>query len=398
MSRALSLIFLALPLYLVRFEVAGIPSTLLEVLIWALFAVAFFKDHWWRPANWPRLTRAELLGIAGLLTAGAISLLVTPELRAGLGLFKGFLVTPLLAYLLLRAHGRGHAELYWRAYVVSALVLAGWGIVEWLGAGGAGYRAHGPFESPNYLAFYLVPVAFYLLYRVVEVRRRPLQALHAVEFAIVLAALLMTGSRGAYLGLAAGFFVWVPYLFGKLAIWQRLIGSLGLGLSTLLIFGTLLLFSDRVQTSDDIRRIVWSRSWELIQAHPILGVGLGGFHHAMTALAWPILDVGHQVARDVSNSHNLYLTFWLNLGALGLLSLFWLALTALRAAWRVREQPLAWVTFSVLVAILVHGLVDTPVWKNDLFVIFWLVVATPFLLETKTGKQSAINSKQKAED
>jgi O-antigen ligase len=378
MSHGLSLIFLALPLYLVRFDVAGIPTTLLEVLIWVLFFAAVVKDRGWR--LWGGLDRAALLGIVALILAGAISLFVTSDLRAGLGLFKGFLVTPLLAYLLLRRYGLGNAELYWRAYAVSALALAGWGILEWLLQGTSGYRTHGPFESPNYLAFYLVPVVFFLLYRVVEVASGWLRALHALELAIVLSALLMTGSRGAYLGLAAGFFVWVPYLFGKISIWQRLIASLGMGLSAFLVFITLLLYGDRAQTSDDIRRIVWSRAGELIAQHPLLGVGLGGFHQAMMGLTWPILDVGHQVARDVSNPHNLYFTFWLNLGLLGLLALLWLVLTALREAWRLREIPLAWVTLSGLTAILVHGLVDTPIWKNDIFVIFWLIVATPWLI------------------
>jgi O-antigen ligase len=390
MSRLISLIFLALPLYLLRFEVAGVPTTALEVLIWALFVAGFVQGRWWSPKSWsatahlrPRIDRATLIGISGLLLAGIVSLFVTPDLRAGLGLYKGFIVTPLLAFILLRAYGRGHVELYWRAYTVSALVLAGWGILEWILAAGSGYRTHGPFESPNYLAFYLVPVVFFLLYRVVEVVSHVLRALHVAELAIVLTALLMTGSRGAYLGLAAGFFVWIPYLFGKLAIWQRLIASLGMGLSAFLVFATLLLYQDRAASSDDIRRIVWSRAWELIQANPILGVGLGGFHQAFVNLSWPILDVGHMAARDVSNPHNLYFTLWLNVGLLGLLALIWLVLAALRQAWRVRAVPLAWVTLSVLAAILVHGIVDTPIWKNDLAVIFWLVVATPWLVTHK---------------
>jgi hypothetical protein len=78
---------------------------------------------------------------------------------------------------------------------------------------------------------------------------------------------------------------------------------------------------------------------------------------------------------------------------IGLLSVIWLAAVAVRRAWLLRVDPLAWVTLAVLASILVHGLVDTPVWKNDLFVIFWLVVATPFMLKTDETRADQAKAK-----
>lgn len=381
MSSLIYLIFLSLPLYLVRFTILGVPSTLLEVIIWAAFITVFIQKRWWQPSLWPRIDLPTCIGLSGLFIASVLSLLVTPEIRDGLGLWKGFIVDPLLVYLMIRSL-KPDIALTWRAYGVSTLVLAGWGIMQKAyDFGLVDGRIRGPFESANYLAFFLVPTALYLIYRLVTYRGFQ-QLLAAVEFVIVISALVLTGSRGGYLGFAAGALVWAVMLILRSNLWERLTGWLVLGSGLVGGLIALVAFPGRLQTSDDIRKIVWGHSWDLIKSHPFFGTGLGGFHHAMANLSWPILDAGHIVARDVSNSHNLYFTLWLNLGLVGLLSIIWLVSVAVRRAWLLRVDPLAWVTLAVLASILVHGLVDTPVWKNDLLVIFWLVVATPFMLKT----------------
>jgi O-antigen ligase len=49
------------------------------------------------------------------------------------------------------------------------------------------------------------------------------------------------------------------------------------------------------------------------------------------------------------------------------------------------EFPLLLIgSLGAMVAILVHGLVDTPYFKNDLAFIFWFIYAIPFLIKTYT--------------
>jgi positive regulator of sigma E activity len=60
---------------------------------------------------------------------------------------------------------------------------------------------------------------------------------------------------------------------------------------------------------------------------------------------------------------------------LGLLAFLWLLLVAFRQI--IKNQQLF--LLAPLLAIVIHGLVDTTYWKNDLSVIFWIFLALAFI-------------------
>ena len=77
---------------------------------------------------------------------------------------------------------------------------------------------------------------------------------------------------------------------------------------------------------------------------------------------------------NMLHPHNIFLAFWLNMGLAGLIAFVWLCGKAL--LWLTeedtKERPLA---ALMVVVILVHGLFDTPYFKNDLAFQFWLLMA-----------------------
>ncbi len=75
--------------------------------------------------------------------------------------------------------------------------------------------------------------------------------------------------------------------------------------------------------------------------------------------------------------HNLYLMFWLSTGVIGLVSFLWLIVLLFRTVFMIEQHDgrkrMAVICAAMLVGILVHGLVDTPIWKNDLALQFWMI-------------------------
>jgi O-antigen ligase len=79
--------------------------------------------------------------------------------------------------------------------------------------------------------------------------------------------------------------------------------------------------------------------------------------------------------------HNLWLAFWSETGLLGLLSFATIYGMLLVRGWRALAsatglaRTVLYGAVGTLIVYFVHGMVDTPYWKNDLAVEFWLVAA-----------------------
>jgi putative inorganic carbon (HCO3(-)) transporter len=116
------------------------------------------------------------------------------------------------------------------------------------------------------------------------------------------------------------------------------------------------------------RSAITTATVNMIVDHPILGVGLGGYVYNL-----------HDFIEIYP--HNLYLSFWVEVGLLGLLAFLYIFIKVLidaRKAERLTsgfERALLWGVSGSVVLWAVHGVVDSPYWKNDMAVEFWLVAA-----------------------
>jgi len=147
----------ALPLYLVRFRVVGIPVNLWEVLLVCAVAITAAQALRRKELRLFFLLPREKLfrwGV-GLLGAGlALSLLLNPTAH-GLGIFKGWFVAVFVFFLLAR-HQRAQAVFYvYSASAAAVSVIAlGYAFFGSLTFDG---RLAAFFESPNHLAMYIAP-------------------------------------------------------------------------------------------------------------------------------------------------------------------------------------------------------------------------------------------------
>jgi O-antigen ligase len=121
---------------------------------------------------------------------------------------------------------------------------------------------------------------------------------------------------------------------------------------------------------------LWGATLRMLRDHPLFGGGLSGFKQAIAPYG-----VQQSAAEDVMYPHNIVLNAWTETGLLGLMAFGWVLVQAVRVAitgWREAEptwRPLYAGVILAIAAMVVHGLVDVPYWKNDLSVEFWALLA-----------------------
>jgi O-antigen ligase len=387
------------PAYLLHFKLAGIPFTGLEVFVYLLFGIwliEMIRDH--RNVVWDKWVHRYWLA-AFLLVAGAtvgaflapVRILLPDGLvfesrQAALGVWKGWVVAPALYFAVLTQVLKSSNEVrrILRAYVYSAALvgLASHALALFGDGLAVDYRLKGFFESANYLALFVVP-ALLIVIRFLFDRRDPLKIwdyLDLSSFAILAYTLLFTQSYAGILAVfgSLGLFVLLQMIRNR-----RQRKTIGIAL-TVLIVAFLAILATQIRTpkfrqfmdfenrsSTSVRLEIYQVALDLVQKHPFVGVGPGLFQPNYQVDAPLVL--GHAPMEwNMPHPHNIFLGFWLNAGFLGLAAFIVLLVLAHRRF----TYPLI-----ALWGIVIHGLFDMPFWKNDLAMIFWLILAAIVVLQ-----------------
>jgi len=426
-----------IPFYLLRFNIGSIPIYLVEGFILLAAIPVFWKMILPDSKNFQEksalkkvfLLFNEMIGrkhrpfkefltsvffpISLFLIACFVSTIIVSgdAYSHAMGIFKSWVIIPILFFFVLYKNFKQNKdiEIAMYAYTASALLLSFWGI--WQAISGSyltiDSRVSGPFESANYLAMYIAPVFVYLMVRFIQtflngkVETADMKW-NALELRIYIAligvflfiALILTQSYGGILGALGALFVYIIYerfnvtrkknkiFLNKIIIITIIIGLLGGAVVAALNmpkFKNLTKFSEH--TSIGTRIEVWTVGIKLIQENPILGVGLGEYEAQYTLHAKELL--GKNPYESVRlHSHNTLIETWLNSGLLGIASLMWIIVLMFmqikKTASTYRKNILV-AGLVMLVYILLHGIIDVQIWKNDLALIFWLIVAIVFM-------------------
>lgn len=387
-SWAVALTLVLLPSYLLRFSIGFVPMTVLEVLL--LIVILVFVIRFFRQPQQPFLFPFRLPVLLFLLS-GAVSVIIAPDIRQALGLYKAYFLEPALFFLILANTIKSRRE------VTLVLVSLGLGVV------GIGFvavlqqldflpiaahyglesppRATAVFPFPTAVGKFVGPLlalfaALWLVRPHQDISGEGAKAARSRRFFIGvfvfgLLALVLSVSRGALIGVAAATFV-VSFFSRH----RRVILTVLLGLA-LLCFAVPQLRENvasvvrGADTSTDVHLIMWQGAVRIIEAYPITGTGLASF---------PIVYERFRDAAHVElfpNPDQLFLTLWIETGLAGLLAFIVLLGSAVAAAWRglTTDRPLAVGLLAAFIALVVHGLVDTPYFKNDLAVVFWTLLA-----------------------
>ncbi len=281
---------------------AGISVTKLAGYICiAAFVYALVKER--RPLVFER-GQALVLGILGIALLSTAWAENTPAAITTTTRYASFAVV----YVIVTQFGHDRVlqrRIAW-TLAVTCTIAAGLGLNDYLR--GNAQLATLPHVQQNDFAFILatsLPFMFFLLGRT-----RALRPLLLAATALVSAAILLSLSRGAFLGLAAGFVVFV--LTDRRRLQVTLTAGLLATVGTLLVIHSnpqrfheaLLLKQNVAQQNVSTRFGAWGAAARLASDHPLLGVGPGNFQFHYNALTGqPLgtftLTVAHNALLDV---------------------------------------------------------------------------------------------------
>lgn len=389
---ALYLILLFIPTYLLQFTFFTIPTTLLELLIYIVFLVwlilIFTKKQ---EINWSAIKK-YLWPLSLILIGLIIGVLVSSNIVVSLGILKGWFISPFLLFVMLISilYKKLHIKKAIMALIFSGLflsVIALWQVVT------NNYttidnRASALFESANYLSLYLVPIivlGFGFILSLKPKNKLPWLGVMAV----IITALYFTFSYGGWIGLVIGMGVLMLML---LPFWPTLIGISSLGLIGVLSqlnnpkFQQMLDIIDR--SSSSVRLQVWQSAVLMLKENYLLGIGLGMFEKKYPTFASKLFNPPLEPV--MLHAHNIFLHSWLNLGLIGFIGFIWLLVNFFKNIYQTIKLYKTGLNISVMaamIALLVHGLIDTPYWKNDLAILFWVILAFGIILSRNENNQ-----------
>lgn len=394
----------SLPLYLFKFKILGIPSTFLEAVICGLFLIwlsrgglekakklfSEIKEKRIFAAAKSDLAPAKFDLAAGLILffAGvSVSTILSDDLRTSAGILKGWFAVPFLLFLIVKSEIKTENQIknIFRALSFSgaavALVSLGYFFSGRLTFDG---RLAAFYLSPNHLAMFLAPISVLTagLFFLSSSRRE--KTAFGGAFVLMLTVLYLTYSFGAWIALFSA--AAILFLLGHFASKLKSLPILALVAVILVLLAFQIggekfqnLFSERSSLAS--RVMIWKAALAIGKDNPVFGVGPGMFQkHYLDYQKYfsPYLEWA------VPQPHNLFLAFWLQAGIAGFFGFILIIISFFKEKIPVllrkkeREQilknPYFWPALAMLV-ILIHGLIDTPYFKNDLSSLFWIILA-----------------------
>jgi O-antigen ligase len=216
----------------------------------------------------------------------------------------------------------------------------------------SGYRLQGTLGSPNtaggYFALLLVPA----LALVLSSRGRWARGMATLSFVAGTVALLLTFSRGGWIGFAASMLVFLGVARRRGWISVRAPVAIAVAAAVVAIpFGAAIV--GRV-TNDEgtahVRIPLMGLAEDIIRDQPLLGVGLNNYAVVLPDYAGPEFS-----GRFVYTVHNKYLLVWAEAGIGALCAFFWFLFATLgrgRRMWRENDLGLSLLTLALTAAVI----------------------------------------------
>jgi len=375
----------SLPLYLIRFKISWIPFNLSEIIIYLVF-LFWLVDKLVKKERilFPVGKKGIFYPIFFVFAGATLSTLFSSNIEMSAGIWKGWFLAPLLLFLVLLDRLDNQKFFKWLilAAAASAAAVSLISLLGWLGNNFTyDGRLKGFYSSANYLAMYLSPISILSLALFLFVKKKIHKLLLIAAVGLMVIAIYLTYSYGAFLGLLAAS-VFLVFFSAK--------DKKNFGWALFFFLFIILLFASQIQTdkfqgflnlsypSLKSRLAIWQSAEQILKDQPLIGIGPGMFQKYYLAYQPRFEPYPEWVAPQ---PHNLFLAFWLQTGLIGLIGFFWLLVVFFK---KTREyllvekkevRFLGLILAGVIIYFLVHGLVDTTYWKNDLSVIFWLVIA-----------------------
>ncbi len=408
-----------LPTYLIRFSAFGIPATLLELMVVVLFVVWLVK-YIQEPKKRNLCKTIHILKWPILLfvVTSTISVFVSPDIRTALGIWKAYIIEPVLFLMVMVDTVRTKKQFISVLWALGAsIVVPGLFAVYQQITGNLIPNSFWQAEStrrvtsfygyPNAIGLYFAPIVVgaigMVAHKLVSLYQNTLTAkeksvqkwklpLFILLLGIGVAGIIFARSKGAILGVGAGLLVYALFWKSYRTVFAG--GIVAGSIIILLLQPSLLSLQGESNVagggSFEIRVSQWKETTQLLLERPIVGAGLSGYQTRIEKYH------SEDYIETFMYPHNIILNFWVETGLFGLVAILWIIFSTIQLLIRLvervqlSERHLVMSVFGGFVAILAHGLVDVPFFKNDLAILFWVFVGLA-LIGTKYAKE--LNSK-----
>ncbi len=407
-----------LPWYIVRFRLFGVPVTLLECV--AIFTIAVWglnqAIHLYQTGlfasiaqliRWARQSWLVILPVGLFLIAATFAVLISPNLTAALGIYKAYIIEPVLLAIVVWSTVDRERDL--RLVVGSMLIAAAqvsllaisqyvWGWPNFAPDELSQGRSSAMYNTANAVGLFVGPLT--LLATSIAIgwwhKSRLISGGLGLIACLGCSAIVLSRSDGAMVAILGSILfastLLVAKRFGWLQgqIWVRVAGAGGLVYMIVTII-FMLWFNHPPQVTNPytrpgfstftVRQCTWQGTINLLAERPITGSGLANFSTSYVKHA--TCD-----AEPLVYPHNFILNFWTETGLLGLLSIMGIAIGWLYVSGKLVlcSGRYTWLGLGLCLSLvywLIHGLVDVPYFKNDLSIAWWVLFSITLLAKVK---------------
>ncbi|PID52683.1 MAG: hypothetical protein CR972_00545 [Candidatus Moraniibacteriota bacterium] len=247
------------------------------------------------------------------------------------------------------------------------------------------HRLSAFFLSPNHLAMFIAPFLFTNIAFFIKTSYKIFKVLCVIAIFSCASTLFFTQSFSTIFAICASFFIIFSILIKKKKVFILLTTLLLITLCSLafLKFDNSNIIFERNSFSSRI--MIWNTSLHLIQKNPLFGYEIDNFQ-TIYLNAQPLYTPYLEWA--VPTPHNIFLNLLISGGFFALFSFCTLCAYILYSGYMFyiqNKKPYIIFIYGSFLTILFCGLFDTPFWKNDLSIIFWII--TVLIMPTLSQNQ-----------
>jgi putative inorganic carbon (hco3(-)) transporter len=398
-----------LPTYLIRFYIWAFPTTLLEGMIVIIIGTWFIQTGFKqikkrRTKEIPYQKFPYQNQIILLMLASIISIFIAPDFYKALGLWRAYFLEPILLFLVfiqVIVNKKDYKKIIF-ALGVSALAVSIFAIYQKITGKLIPVQMWRPEEvrrvtsfytSPNAVGLLLAPIIMIYLGWILSINKKLIaDRKYILSFLwkiIVLVSSILavsfTVSEGTWIGIITALLFFLYFYINKNIKNKYILKKIKLS-TIIIILLTIILslfysnfINEKINktiatTSAQNRLILWQGSWEFLTQNYknfLTGAGVFGFPQIQNNFRNPLK------MEPLIYPHNIFLNFWIDISLLGLISFIWIIISFFKKSYRLIKKtssPLAIGLFSSMITIIVHGLIDVPYFKNDLAILFWIII------------------------
>lgn len=175
--------------------------------------------------------------------------------------------------------------------------------------------------------------------------------------------------------------------------------------------------------SGEVRKQQWRETWSMLSSQPknfIFGAGLSNYQNTVAPFHQKGIFFNKDRDKDFRRKivlfdknykakywrpvevymypHNLILNFWTELGLAGMILFIWIIIKFFYQGIKIFQNSnntnkyLSLGLIGAIIVIIIHGMVDVPYFKNDLAILFWILIALLGILKINQEQKKQFNN------